>query len=126
MSDETKHSLEPWRQNPEWPEEVKDAEDLVCAEGWPARDLDSPDFYRQQNRQNANARRIVAAVNACAGISTAALESGVVGELLSLVEDAFAEADCDGEEGLATVEGVTLNCPSCKAVALLKRAGRLP
>ncbi|MFN7131594.1 MAG: hypothetical protein ACK4N5_05890 [Myxococcales bacterium] len=31
---------------------------------------------------DANARRIVAAVNACAGLSTEALEKGVVGEMV--------------------------------------------
>lgn len=37
----------------------------------------------------ANARRIVAAVNACQGINTEALEQGVVRELLEALEDLF-------------------------------------
>jgi hypothetical protein len=39
--------------------------------------------------QYANARRIVAAVNACEGISTEALEQGVVAEMLEALEDLF-------------------------------------
>lgn len=38
---------------------------------------------------HANARRICAAVNACEGISTEALEQGVVAELLSTLTDFF-------------------------------------
>lgn len=36
----------------------------------------------------ANARRIVACVNACEGLSTEALEQGVVGELLAALKEA--------------------------------------
>jgi hypothetical protein len=39
--------------------------------------------------EEANARRICAAVNACKGISTEALEQGVVAELLSTLTDFF-------------------------------------
>lgn len=41
--------------------------------------------------EEANARRIVAAVNACEGIPTEALESGVVGEMLIASECAIAQ-----------------------------------
>jgi hypothetical protein len=40
--------------------------------------------------------------------------------VLDLLAEAFAEPSCDGEEGLK--DG--LNCISCRAVALLKAAGR--
>lgn len=42
---------------------------------------------------NANARRIVAAVNACEGIPTDALEAGAVADLLAAVEGLLAARD---------------------------------
>jgi len=42
------------------------------------------------NRERANLRRIVACVNACQSIPTAALEANVVGALLTACEDALA------------------------------------
>jgi hypothetical protein len=61
------------------------------------------------------ARRIVAAVNATATLPLDALESGVVAEALAMIEGAFADSGCNGEEP---------ECLSCKAAALLRRAGR--
>jgi hypothetical protein len=61
------------------------------------------------------ARRIVAAVNATAGLPLDALEGGLVAEALAMIEGAFADSGCNGEEP---------ECLSCKAAALLKRAGR--
>lgn len=42
----------------------------------------------------ANARRIVACVNTCAGISTESLEQGGIGSLLSLGIDEQKRGDC--------------------------------
>ena len=46
---------------------------------------------RLSSKLDANTIRIVAAVNACAGIPTAALEAGVVGEMVEALR-AFVEA----------------------------------
>ena len=53
---------------------------LICS-----FELSSPHISREQ--RDANAQRICAAVNACQGIPTAALESGVVAELLAALEE---------------------------------------
>jgi len=42
---------------------------------------------------HANARRIVAAVNACGGLSTEALENGVVAELVETIRDSLEEIE---------------------------------
>lgn len=68
------------------------------------------------------ARRIAAAVRETAGIPTEALESGVIAQALDMIAEAFADPGCDGEEGLS--EG--MNCISCRAVRLLRAAGRRP
>jgi hypothetical protein len=50
------------------------------------------DLYQNTHNTSeaeANARRIVAAVNACAGIPTEALEQGVIAEMLSALHDAM-------------------------------------
>jgi hypothetical protein len=71
----TKHSPEPWRihrLNNGWPVITSDAHDIA-------------DLRLNGNglaRVEANARRIAAAVNACQGISSRALERGIVAELL--------------------------------------------
>jgi hypothetical protein len=73
----------------------------------------------------ANARRIVAAVNACAGIPTEALEGGVVSELLDALRSArhaigdhHASADCYST-GPVTGNFVIdhLACPACSFIA---------
>lgn len=48
----------------------------------------------------ANARRIVAAVNACEGLSTAALEAGAIGSLLEAVQTAIGLIDYAGDAGI--------------------------
>jgi hypothetical protein len=73
------------------------------------------------------ARRIVAAVNATAGLPLDALEGGLVAEALAMIEGAFADSGCNGKEGIGIVldDGTKApDCLSCKAAALLKRAGR--
>jgi hypothetical protein len=66
---------------------------------------------------HANARRICAAVNACKGINTEALEQNVVGRLYQLVREAFDDNDSEilgehwnheAETILALIEGVKL------------------
>lgn len=78
---ETKHSPEPWKLSHE---DIRDAEGrtvLVLSDLWcPVVDADE--------HADDLARRIVACVNACAGIPTAALESGALGKAL----DACAKA----------------------------------
>jgi hypothetical protein len=68
---------------------------------------------------DANARRIVAAVNACAGIPTEALEAGALGKALDLLKfGSIDESDpCQGDEP---------GCPECEAVNVLRALGRLP
>ena len=50
-------------------------------------------------RQEANVRRIVACVNACVGISTEALESGAIRNLIKACEDVVREAEEYAETG---------------------------
>jgi hypothetical protein len=47
--------------------------------------------------KNATARRIVAAVNACEGISTEALETNAIMELLQALQNAVARLEGDDE-----------------------------
>jgi hypothetical protein len=58
-------------------------------------EIDGQDVGRDTTRaqHEANARRIVAAVNACAGIPTQALEQGVVAELLEVLQAIVETAD---------------------------------
>ncbi|HWG41177.1 MAG TPA: hypothetical protein VN688_00205 [Gemmataceae bacterium] len=62
-----------------------------------------PNVYTEQER--ANARRIVAAVNACEGINTEALERGVITELRHVLGDLLtAASDLDAALDGATEE----------------------
>jgi hypothetical protein len=75
----TDHTPEPWRihrLNNGWPVITGDAHDIA--------DL----RYNGKGLAHveANARRICAAVNACKGISTEALEQGIVAELLEALQ----------------------------------------
>ncbi len=55
---------------------------------------------------DANARRICAAVNACKGIPTEALEQGVIRELLEALDYLLAQTvDQDLKYGIALTEG---------------------
>ena len=105
---ETKHSPEPWRLSPagKWygpsveagPE--GDGSRFVLNEGC-AFDV-------------GDLRRIVAAVNAVAGISTEALESGALGRALEFLES------CAEPPGTHTVKGLRQS-----AAAILRSLGRL-
>ena len=73
----TRHTPEPW--------EVIPARGTMLAHvmgGDHCRLALLDDCHADQRERDANARRLVAAVNACQGIGTEALEQGVVDELL--------------------------------------------
>jgi hypothetical protein len=62
------------------------------------------DNYSEENE--ANARRIVAAVNACQGISTKALEQGVIGQLVEALDYLLQQTvDMDLKYGIDLTEG---------------------
>lgn len=105
MSGETKHGSEPWAVDPESPWTVKAADGLASAlvpGGLP--------------RQRADARRIVAAVNACAGIPTEALEKG---DLAAALTAAVVTVD-PGEPAASRRLGIMA------LRSLLRALGRLP
>ncbi len=52
--------------------------------------------------EEANARRICAAVNACKGISTSALEQGIVAELLAKLKTLLEQIDEDVPNDITT------------------------
>ena len=87
---EQAHTPEPWEADdfaieagpgsPAAPMRIAVVSDSSC---FPC--LDEGEVAKADAEALANARRIAAAVNACAGIPTEALEQGVVGELLTAV-----------------------------------------
>lgn len=52
-------------------------------------------WHFDREKYDYNARRLVAAWNSCEDLSTEALESGVVGELLAACKDALATGERD-------------------------------
>ncbi len=113
---ETKHSPEPWHYVGD-SGAIEDDEGVTCAEGWGPGDL-----------EDLNARRIVAAVNACAGISTEALESGALGEALNVLHEASSYADIIEPMLAKTCPGhaEALRRRLSDAANALRRLGRLP
>jgi hypothetical protein len=88
MNDETKHSPEPWGI---W---TSPAPQPYCAYVCDAEGVCiARTTGMTQEEANASARRIVACVNACAGLPVEALEAGELGKALDLAEDAALEAD---------------------------------
>jgi hypothetical protein len=83
---ENKHAPEPWRieDNSEGHDGIVDAGGHLCAESWPGDTMNLDPLLPQQfiERQDANARRIVACVNALDEAPTAALEREDVREAL--------------------------------------------
>ena len=77
MSD-TQHAPEPW--------EVHEGLDYCHIYGGEFNHSGNP--IAECYKNDANTRRIVAAVNACKGISTEALEGGVVNDLLEACKKA--------------------------------------
>jgi hypothetical protein len=63
---------------------------------------------------DADARRIVACVNACAGLSTEALESGALGEALEAFKEISESYGCCTD----------YECENCKAVTARAYAAR--
>ncbi|NOZ67907.1 MAG: hypothetical protein GXP46_01350 [Deferribacteres bacterium] len=76
-----KHSPEPWR---------NESITILGADGKKIAIMASPFDLK---RQEANVRRIVACVNACAGISTDALNSGAIENLIKSCEDVLRQAE---------------------------------
>jgi hypothetical protein len=94
MSEETKHSPEPWSaglRDGTFPDEIDDATGFRCAAAYGHGNSRHPD-----DAAEANARRIVAAVNAVAGIPTEALEAGKLGEALKAAERLATACAVDG------------------------------
>jgi hypothetical protein len=84
----TMHTPEPWEHNDngliygQCSEEDEEAPYVCDVIEVPALGMPSP-------VEEANARRIVATVNACQGIPTEALEEGVVRQLVDALEDLY-------------------------------------
>ncbi len=91
----SEHTKEPWT--------ITDADDNVWirgADGKPLMTRMSPGEPRRPNRErDANAFRIVAAVNACDGIPTESLTPGLVAEMRdaakALADKVDSTSDCD-------------------------------
>lgn len=73
----------------------------------------------------ANARRIVACVNACAGISTEALEAGTVDDIIKFLEHihggSYGEKACDYCSKMEWAAPHEVNCIGEKAGGLLAK-----
>lgn len=94
----TAHTPEPWMYN--HAAIVQDSQGSVLADCEiipPAGGTIPP-----PTEEVANARRIVAAVNACKGISTEALEQGVVAELLAKLKTLLEQIDEDVPTDITT------------------------
>ncbi len=79
---EAQHTPTPWRCSPYLPYQL-----VLGNNDWSIRAADSMRYvakvYDAGESTEANARRIVAAVNACQGIPTADLETGVLRDILA-------------------------------------------
>ena len=72
--------------------------------------------------REANARRIVASVNATAGISVEALEAGVVGELVEALEGLIDDEPCRYDHhGYCQTHFITEPCEMAVARAALTK-----
>jgi hypothetical protein len=94
---------------------LRDARVFVVT-GGTSRDIAEVGLDRA-DEANANARRIVLAVNSVAGIPSAALEAGLLTKALDLLAAGFLTDACDGSEP---------GCPSCEARRVLRALGRCP
>ena len=80
----------------------------------------------------ADARRIVAAINACAGISTEALEAGALGEALEALAGRSGKGHNIGTAGIVRCgechhpPGGPLHFDDCSVGQALRALGRLP
>jgi hypothetical protein len=97
----TSHTPEPWHHQMEYRITTIFAPDHTGDEphGTYIAEIDGQDVGRftTSEQHEANARRICAAVNACEGIPTDALESGPVRELLKLIAGMIANTHSNKE-----------------------------
>lgn len=95
------HTPEPWHYHMDYSIWTIDAPDPTGQNpyGTYIAEIDGQDVGRliSSEQHEANARRLCAAVNACQGIPTEALESGPVKELLKLIAEIFADAHSNQE-----------------------------
>lgn len=88
---QTSHTPEPWHYQMEYRVTTIFAPDQTGenTDGTYIAEIDGQDVGRftTNEQHEANARRICAAVNACQGIPTEALESGPIRELLMLIAE---------------------------------------
>ena len=82
---------------------------------------------RSLREASANARRIVACVNSCAGIPTEALEAGVIGEMQAAFADLERTASDVARQGAKTGSQWTLLAAQLiRARSILPRLGGHP
>lgn len=111
---ETKWGREPW---------VSEGSLLLDADGEVLGALQIHDYGDTWEARAEVLCRIVACVNACAGIPTEALEAGRLGEALTLLGGILDDADrkaAHGNYGMANA------LPRDPLVAALRALGRLP
>lgn len=100
---ETKHTPEPWSVERCFNE--SGTRDMTA--GHTSVEIQHNGFHigtwvdNEHNGYDPNSRRIVACINACAGIPTEALENGVIGEMKEALVDLLGVADikADDEDG---------------------------
>jgi hypothetical protein len=97
----TSHTPEPWRyeMDPSVSNILAPDPTGEFPNGIYVAEIDGEDVGRfaTYEQHEANARRICAAVNACQGIPTAALESSLVKELLKPIAEFFADTHSNKE-----------------------------
>lgn len=76
------HTKEPWAIDQNYPTDIQSKSEEICSM-W-ARDC-------REDKAKANARRIVACVNACAGISTELLERGAQNDWAEMMQEMETE-----------------------------------
>jgi hypothetical protein len=110
----TLHTPEPWEQDSnDFFAVTADNDGLLVAE--------TEIHDRTDEECSANARRIVAAVNACEGIATQALEQGVIAELLEALDYLLEQTvDMDLKYGIGLSEGE--EDARTKALAVIAKA----
>jgi hypothetical protein len=109
----TAHSPEPWHTEPLQADRggsiaVCNRRQGILAVIPPLNEDDGPDEATAQRDpcDEANARRLCAAVNACQGIGTEALEQGVIRELREALDYLLAQTvDQDLKYGIGLTEG---------------------
>lgn len=100
---EAKHTPEPWQVSTlDGKTVVHDTGDRPGLQGVPRMQaVVTPRLVVDDETTTANAYRIVAAINATAGIPTEALEQGVVAELLAACQEAAGRCPCTVKERLS-------------------------